>query len=80
MDISEPHSTLAGDEKSEHLKKPGAAVQVNPGDSCFVMQPFAQPYGGYYDKVFKPAIEKAGLHAVRADAEIFGTGPDLARN
>ena len=24
--------------------------------------------------VFKPAIEKAGLHAVRADAEIFGTG------
>src|SRR5262249_48478628 len=38
------------------------------------MQPFAQPYGGYYEKIFKPAIEKAGLQPVRADAEIFGTG------
>ena len=74
LDVSEPSSTSAGEEKSDHLKKLGAAVQVNPGDSCFVMQPFAQPYGGYYDKVFKPAIEKAGLHPVRADAEIFGTG------
>jgi hypothetical protein len=28
----------------------------------------------YYEKIFKPAIEKTGLHAVRADAEIFATG------
>ena len=38
------------------------------------MQPFAPPHGDYYEKIFKPAIEKAGLGAVRADAEIFGTG------
>lgn len=38
------------------------------------MQPFAPPLGDYYEKIFKPAIEKAGLHPVRADAEIFATG------
>lgn len=74
LDVSESTTALTGDEKSEHLKKLGASVQVKPGDSCFVMQPFAQPFGGYYEKIFKPAIEKAGLLAVRADAEIFGTG------
>lgn len=42
--------------------------------SCFVMQPFSDPYLGYYDTLFKPAIEKAGLRSMRADAEIFGTG------
>ncbi len=74
LDVSESTPALTGEEKSEHLKKLGASVQVRTGDSCFVMQPFAPPYGGYYDKIFKPAIEKAGLQAVRADAEIFGTG------
>src|SRR5207248_1658691 len=44
------------------------------GTSCFVMQPFGGTLGGYYESVFKPAIEQAGLTAVRADAEIFGTG------
>jgi hypothetical protein len=44
------------------------------GGSCFVMQPFAAPLGGYYDLIFRPAIEQAGMTAVRADAEIFGTG------
>lgn len=28
----------------------------------------------YYAKVYKPAIEKAGLRPIRADTEIFGTG------
>jgi hypothetical protein len=42
--------------------------------TCFVMQPFAAPLGGYYDLIFRPAIEQAGMTAVRADAEIFGTG------
>jgi hypothetical protein len=74
LDVSETNAALTGDEKLAHLKKLGAAVVVKPGDSCFVMQPFAQPFGGYYEKVFKPAIEKAGLQPVRADAEIFGTG------
>jgi hypothetical protein len=62
------------EDKSERIKRLGAAVAVKATDTCFVMQPFASPLGGYYEKVFKPAIEKAGLLPVRADAEIFGTG------
>lgn len=42
--------------------------------SCFVMQPFAEPLGAYYESIFRPAIEQAGLRAVRADADIFGAG------
>jgi hypothetical protein len=38
------------------------------------MMPFAAPLGTYYEQVYKPAIEKAGLRAVRADTDIFGTG------
>ena len=49
-------------------------MKVGPTDSCFVMMPFASPLGGYYESVYKPAIEKAGLQPVRADAEIFGAG------
>ncbi len=74
LDVSEETPSLTGEDKSEHLKKLGATVHVKAGDSCFVMQPFAQPLGSYYEKIFKPAIEKAGLQSVRADAEIFGTG------
>ena len=42
--------------------------------TCFVVQPFAEPYGGYFSLIYEPAIEGAGLQAMRADAEIFGTG------
>ena len=38
------------------------------------MQPFADALGSYYESIFKPAISKAGLEAMRADASIFGTG------
>jgi hypothetical protein len=38
------------------------------------MMPFAGPLGSYYEKIYDPAIRKAGLTPVRADAEIFGTG------
>ena len=38
------------------------------------MQPFAKPHGDYYEKIFKPAIEKTGLSPVRADNDIFATG------
>ena len=38
------------------------------------MQPFAAPLGDYYEKIYRPAIEKAGLRPVRADADIFATG------
>jgi hypothetical protein len=59
---------------SDTLKKLGKAVVVNADDSCFVMMPFAGSLGSYYEKVYKPAIEKAGLKPVRADTEIFGVG------
>lgn len=68
---ADDRSTL---EPSDRLKKLGRAASVAAGDSCFVMQPFAVPLGDYYEKVYKPAIEKAGLKPVRADADIFGTG------
>jgi hypothetical protein len=72
LDVSD--DSVASEEKSDRLKKLGAAVAVKASDTCFVMQPFAPPLGDYYEKIFKPAIEKAGLQPVRADAEIFATG------
>lgn len=60
--------------QSDRLKKLEKATNVGANDSCFVMQPFAAPLGDYYEKIYKPAIEKAGLRPVRADAEIFATG------
>jgi hypothetical protein len=36
--------------------------------------PFGPPVGDYYQQIYEPAIRKAGLRAVRADADIFGTG------
>lgn len=62
------------DQKSERIKKLERAANVSATDTCFVMQPFAAPLGSYYEKIYKPAIEKAGLTPVRADADIFGTG------
>ena len=72
VDISADEATSAA--PSERIKKLGKAANVGANDSCFVMQPFAPPLGDYYEKVYKPAIEKAGLKPVRADADIFGTG------
>jgi hypothetical protein len=72
LDVSE--EAVAPEEKSERLKKLGAAVAVKATDTCFVMQPFASPFGDYYEKIFRLAIEKAGLQPLRADAEIFATG------
>jgi hypothetical protein len=56
------------------MKKLEKSVKIDSGDSCFVMMPFAAPLGDYYSKIYKPAIEKAGLRPIRADADIFGTG------
>jgi len=72
LDIS-PGVSQEG-QQSERLKKLGSAAAVKTGDSCFVMQPFAAPHGEYFEKIFKPAIEKTGLKPVRADADIFATG------
>ena len=56
------------------FKKLEKSTQVIEGDNCFVMMPFSDPIGSYYEKIYEPAIEKAGLIPVRADNEIFGTG------
>jgi hypothetical protein len=58
----------------EQIKKLSKGVTVQATDTCFVMMPFAAPLGAYYTTVYQPAIDKAKLKAVRADAEIFGTG------
>lgn len=58
----------------EHLRKLERATSVRATDTCFVMQPFAAPLGDYYEKIYKPAIEKAGLTPMRADTDIFATG------
>ena len=60
--------------QSDRLKKLERATNVGANDSCFVMQPFSAPLGDYYEKIYRPAIEKAGLRPVRADADIFATG------
>jgi len=38
------------------------------------VSPFSGSLGGYYESIYKPAIEQAGLQPLRADAEIFATG------
>lgn len=61
-------------EGEERIQKISESAGVSTDDSCFVMMPFASPVGGYYESIYKPAIEKAGLTAIRADTEIFGAG------
>ena len=72
IDVS--HDGTAKGATTETFKKLERSVTVKSSDSCFIMMPFAAPLGGYYDKIYKPAIEKAGLIPIRADNEIFGTG------
>jgi hypothetical protein len=72
IDITGAASHAGSD--SSLLKKLDPGSRPKAGDSCFVMQPFSTPYGGYYSDIFKPAIEKAGLIPIKADAEIFGAG------
>lgn len=72
LDVS---GSLASKEGAgDRLKSLSKNVKINTGDTCFVMMPFAPPVGNYFSTVYKPAIEKAGLVAVRADDDIFSTG------
>lgn len=73
LDVTYSSSTPTS-ASEETLKKLSKGITVEATDTCFVMQPFAPPLGDYYASVFEPAISKAGLRAVRADDEIFGTG------
>jgi hypothetical protein len=73
LDVSSPgdSSTQIGEEQIKKLSK---GLTVAADDTCFIMMPFANPIGGYYDSIYKPAIERAKLKADRADADIYGTG------
>lgn len=71
VDVTSGVADVAG---TERLKKLERDASVGTHDSCFVMQPFAPPLGTYFELIYRPAIEKAGLRAVRADADIFATG------
>jgi hypothetical protein len=66
----EGSSAIAG----EHLKRVSRGVAIQATDTCFVMMPFAGSLGAYYASIYEPAIKKAGISAVRADTDIFGTG------
>jgi hypothetical protein len=70
LDISEEISGPEG--QSARIKKLGAEVAIKAGETCFVMQPFAPPFGDYYDKLFKPAIEKTGLQPMRQMPKSLG--------
>src|SRR3984885_15339573 len=73
LDVTSPGdtSTPAGEEQ---LKKRSKGVTVTATDTCFVVNSFSDPIGGYYDSLYKPAIEKAKLKPDRADSDIYGTG------
>jgi hypothetical protein len=60
------------DSGRELRRSPGP--KISAGDSCFVVMPFSGLVGSYYQLIYEPAIRKAGLVPVRADADIFGTG------
>jgi hypothetical protein len=78
LDISAGASTSPA--VPDTLRKISQGVKITTGDTCFVVMPFGAPIGGYYQHVYEPAIQKAGLRPVRADAEIFDYGPNLVRN
>jgi hypothetical protein len=72
LDVSQ-ETSLASD-SSLNIKKLDQKVKTDEGGTCFVVMPFADPIGGYFKKIYEPAIVKAGLKPIRADNEIFGTG------
>ncbi len=72
LDVSQQPAGQAASDES--IKRLGKTANVQSGDTCFVMMPFADPIGRYYELVYEPAIKKAGLVPVRADADIFATG------
>jgi len=65
-------STQDLDSEIGSKKSPGPKIAAS--DSCFVIMPFAGVIGSYFNHIYEPAIKKAGMTAVRADADIFGTG------
>ncbi len=74
MRILDVASSTSAPTTTSEIKRLSSKADITSGDSCFVMMPFADPLGAYYQTIFEPAITKAGLRAVRADDDIFATG------
>jgi hypothetical protein len=74
LDVTHTPAAPTSEVGEEQLKKLSKGVTVQATDTCFVMMPFANPIGGYYETIYQPAIERARLKPVRADADIYGTG------
>ncbi len=68
------HSGDFSTDNSATIAKLTKGASIKEGDTCFVMMPFAAQLGGYFATIWEPAIEKAGLKAVRADDAQFGPG------
>jgi hypothetical protein len=71
IDVSQDAGGSTAEARVPRLAK---EVEVKSTDTCFVMMPFSSPVGDYYSAIYEPAIQKAGLRPMRADADIFGTG------
>jgi hypothetical protein len=52
--------------------------KTEPKQSCFVVMPFGGIWDDYYTELYSPAVEQAGLKAVRAD-DVFSAGSVLQR-
>jgi hypothetical protein len=74
LDIANEGTSSITVDTTAEFKKLTKSAGVDASDTCFVMMPFAAPLGEYYSKIYEPAIKKAGLNPLRADADIFGTG------
>ena len=75
LDVTTPTSGAPSSEVGEEqIRKLSKGVTVQATDTCFVVMPFADPIGGYYETIYQPAIERAKLKPNRADADIYGTG------
>ncbi len=72
VDVS--HELGATGQSDLKIAKDAKDMKISTGDICFVMMPFAAPIGYHFEKLYEPAIRKAGLSPLRADNDIFGTG------
>jgi nucleoside 2-deoxyribosyltransferase len=50
--------------------------------NAFVLMPFDDPYNGYFEKIFKPALQRASFNVTRADDifQVSGIMQDIVRS
>jgi hypothetical protein len=53
--------------KKKPKKKPKKVANSVPKEQCFVLMPFGGWMDGYYETIYTPAIEAAGLETHKAD-------------